>query len=759
MRTHLFALAFLLGASAPALADEGPRGPYFVVEGPGGVDALPLKASRAHFSVAGVIARVRLNQVYENHGDRPLEAVYVFPASTRAAVHGMRLRIGERTIEAKIDARDRAKKAYEEAKSAGKQAGLLEQMRSNVLQMRVANIRPGDRIEVDVDYSELMVPTDGTYELVIPSVVGPRFTEEAERVESWTQNPHLSSGTPAPYVWHVDGDIHGGLPVAAVRSPSHVLSPRFMSDTRVSVAVDDERGGDRDFVLRYRLGADQVQSGLLLYPGAEEQFFLLQVAPPKRVAPTHIVPREYVFVVDVSGSMAGFPLLTTKRLLRRLVQGLRPQDRFNVVLFAGGSRVMSPQSVEPSAHNLEIAEQVIDGMQGGGGTHLLAALRRAFALPRDEARSTSFVLVTDGYVNVAPEAMRLVRERLGEANLFTFGIGSSVNRDLVERLARAGRGEPFVVLDPAEAADRARAFVRYIEQPVLTNVRVDFEGFDAYDVEPKAPGDLFASRPVTVFGKYRGQAAGRITVSGRSGLGSFFETVQIAEAESSDDLGALAHLWARHRVAHLEDMEALGGGSSAEEIAAIGLRYSLLTAHTSFVAVDSQPVLHGDSATEVRQVLPMPQGVSNQALGGVLGALGTKGMGSGGGGFARGALNGAMGGMRKPQAHVPMIRGGSLVLGSLDKGQIRRVIRRHRGAFKRAYERSLRSNVRLSGKLVFKITIGANGRVQQAEIEVDTVGDEIFAKAVLRILRRMRFPKPAGGGSVVIKYPLIFKPS
>lgn len=767
----------LLTAPALAVAEEGPRGPYFVVDGPAGVDTLPLRSTRADFTVAGVIARVRLRQVYENRGSTPIEAVYVFPKSTGGAVHAMRLRIGERTLEAKIESRVEARRTYDRAKEDGRQAGLLEQDRPNVLSMRVANIRPGDRIEVEVDYSELMSPTEGTYELVIPSVVGPRFTGESREPVSWAHNPHLQSPAPAPFTWDVSGKLLGGLPVAAVRSPSHAISPRFLDPSTVGIEVDDEAGGDRDFVLRYRLGGAGIESGLLLHDAGDEQFFLLNVAPPKRVAASHVVPREYVFVVDVSGSMGGFPIRTAKKLLRQLVGGLGPQDRFNVVLFAGGSHLMSPQNVPPTGSNLEEAARVIDGLRGGGGTRLLEALERAFALPRDDTRSTSFVLVTDGFVSVEKEALETVSRRLGEANLFTFGIGKSVNRHLVESLARAGRGEPFVVLDADEAPTKAQAFLRYIEQPVLTNVEVSFDGFDVEQVEPKAFADLFASRPITVFGKYRGQPSGRVTVRGRAGGGEYTRTIEVGAHRPSDDLGALRYLWARHRVERLSDLDAISGDdANADQITRIGLRYSLLTKHTSFVAVSKQRVLHGDeTAAEVRQPLPMPSGVPNAAVGGGMlgvlkgstsvgsygvGGLGTRGTGRGGGGSA--SVSNVFGpgagkiGTKKP---ARISAGAPMIMGSLDKDVIRRVIRQHRNRVRQLYEHALKSNPTLSGRIVVKLVIGADGRVERATLHESTLKDDALERRLLKILRTLRFPKPKGGGKIIVKYPFVFRPS
>src|SRR5687767_11734309 len=257
MRISSFSAVLLLFVAGEAIADEERVGsPYFqVISEQPGTDRLPLKETGAKVDMAGVIAKVEVTQVYQNEGSRPIEAIYVFPGSTRAAIFGMEMTIGERRIVAKIEKKDQARALYEAAKADGKSASLLEQHRPNVFQMNVANIMPGDRIAVKLFYTELLVPEDGVYELVYPTVLGPRYANGASGTdERWTQNPYLGEGEKAPYKWDLTARIDAGMPVEAVNSPSHKVSPRFTGTNKVDIEVDDEAGGNRDFVLRYRLG-------------------------------------------------------------------------------------------------------------------------------------------------------------------------------------------------------------------------------------------------------------------------------------------------------------------------------------------------------------------------------------------------------------------------------------------------------------------------------------------------------------------------
>lgn len=613
-----------------ALAREEPASdrtlsPYFFIDSDDpAVDRLPLKSTSAEVSISGVIADVTVTQVYKNEGKTPLEALYVFPASTRAAVYGMTMTIGERVIHAKISRREEARKEYEQARQEGKSASLLEQHRPNVFQMNVANIMPGDVVRTELRYTELLVPADRTYEFIYPTVVGPRYSneteEEAPPSERWMQNPYLHEGESPHYTFDIAVTLNAGLPVHGVRSSSHKIHTTYEgpSTARIGLDASEAYGGNRDFILNYRLDGDRIESGLLLYEGEEENYFLLMLQPPTRVRSADIPGREYIFIVDVSGSMHGFPLEISKKLLKDLIGGLRPTDRFNVLLFAGGSSVLSPYSLAATQGNIQHAIRVIDNQHGGGGTELLPALQKALTLPRTEGVSRSIVIATDGYVTVEEEAFDLIRSHLDQANLFAFGIGTSVNRHIIEGMAHVGMGEPFIITRPEEAPSQADAFRTLIQSPLLTGITVDFGTFDAYDIEPVSIPDVLAERPVIVFGKWQGRPRGRIRVSGTSGNGPWEQSLDAGKVRPREENAALRYLWARHRIRLLSDYTMLRADDRRiEEVTGLGLRYNLLTAYTSFIAVDSMVRNEGGSMASVKQPLPLAEGVSDYAVGGV----------------------------------------------------------------------------------------------------------------------------------------------
>ncbi|HEY9237539.1 MAG TPA: VIT and VWA domain-containing protein, partial [Burkholderiaceae bacterium] len=382
--------AFLALTARPLHAQEaaGPRlkteSPYFFVKSSEpGVDALPLKNTAVDVKISGVIADVTVTQTYRNEGQRAIETKYVFPGSTKAAVSGLNVRLADRLITAQIREKQQARIEYDTAKKEGKTAALLEQHLPNVFQMNVANILPNDEVKVELRYTELLVPNAGNYQFVFPTVVGPRYASagppqagggplggqrghevpsvgasnspQSEQADAkWVAQPVLRAGVPPTAGFQLKVALDTPMGLKEVRSATHAIDVKKSDEDRhasVALTPTPEPAANRDFVLDYRLAGEKIESGLMLYKGqgqnadgSAENFFLAMVEPPKSVAASAISPRDYIFVVDISGSMHGFPLDTAKTVLERLIGGLRPSDTFNVLLFSGSNKMLSPQS-------------------------------------------------------------------------------------------------------------------------------------------------------------------------------------------------------------------------------------------------------------------------------------------------------------------------------------------------------------------------------------------------------------------------------
>jgi Ca-activated chloride channel family protein len=626
----LIALGMLFFSATPraqetndtSIYEDKTLSPYFFVKGDPNLDQLPLKDTKVDIAVSGVIADVKVSQTYRNEGSRPINATYVFPASTRAAVYGMRMRIGDEVIVAKIKEREAAKQDFETAKKEGKSASLLEQDRPNVFSMSLANLMPQETVEIELRYTELLVPTDGVYEVVYPTVVGPRYASQNEsstrKENGFVNTPYLHQGKKPTSALHISARISGGLPIYDLTCQSHQIFPQWPSPTVAQLTLDDADPfqGNRDFVLHYRLAGNQITSGLLLYQGTDENFFLYMAQPPQRVATADIPPREYIFVVDVSGSMEGFPLNTSKQLLKDLIGQLRPTDLFNVVLFAGDSSALAPKSLPANQENIALAIRLLEQQRGSGGTELLPAVEQAMNLPREANISRSIVLVTDGYISGEQGVFDYIRKHLNQSNVFAFGIGAAVNRYLIEGVAKAGMGEPFIVTQESEAPAIATKFREYIQTPVLTDIQIRAIGFDTYDVHPLSFPDLLAQRPVILFGKWRGALTGTFELHGKTGHGDYLTSLPVSGTLPDEGNRALRYLWARSRIAELSDY---GFGRPSEEnvkaITALGLNYNLLTQYTSFIAVREKVVNAGGATDDINQPLPLPVGVSDLAVG------------------------------------------------------------------------------------------------------------------------------------------------
>jgi Ca-activated chloride channel family protein len=619
-----------LSGQGGIIPEDKTMSPYFFIQSDDpGTDRLPLLSTRAEVNIAGVIADVTVTQIYKNDGKKPIEAQYVFPASTRAAVYAMVMTIGERVIIARIEERDKARQEYEQAKENGQSASLLEQQRPNVFTMNVANIMPGDQVRVELKYTEVLVPVDRVYQFVYPTVVGPRYSggvdEIASAGENWNANPYTKEGIDPLYEFDIKINISPGMPLKDISCPSHKTEINYSGQSKATVNLSESEkfGGNRDFILKYRLAGQKIETGVLLFQGDKENFFLAMVQPPDHVLPEMIPPREYVFIVDVSGSMHGYPLDISKKLMTDLLSKLKPGDRFNVILFAGGSEIFAQESVPAVNENISSAIRFIEKESGGGGTELLPAMKRALSLKGSEGFSRTFIIATDGYVTVEREVFELVRKSLGEANFFAFGIGTGVNRFLIEGLAHAGQGESFVVTSQEEALISSEKFRKYVLNPVLTDIKIAFNGFEAYDLAQESYPDVFAERPLIIFGKYRGIPKGNIVVTGKGGYEDVNTRVDLAALKPDRLNSGLKYLWAREKIRMTDDLANSGYEEQAvkDEIIRIGLDYNLLTRYTSFIAIDSEKKNPDGSCTTVRQPLPLPQGVSNYAVGRAVGGV------------------------------------------------------------------------------------------------------------------------------------------
>jgi Ca-activated chloride channel family protein len=789
--------AAVVAALPASAADDDPNaaadddGPGFLLRAG---SRLPLLSQETTVDVSGPVARVRLTQRWRNDGDATIDATYTIPASTKAAVHDLTLTVGTRVVRADVQEKKQAAATFDAARAAGHTAGLLNEVRDNVLRLTLANLRPHEEVVVRLEESLTLDRNDGVWELALPQTTGPRYGDGVPTT-------HVASSTLAGRMpsTRIDVRVNEPLPMRAFGSTTHAVKTSFDGPTFARARIEsskDDPVANRDFVLRFSLAGDDVAGGVLAYrgEGSDEGTFLLMAEPPEALPADKSTPREVIFVVDVSGSMGGFPLQVASGLLHDLVDELRPRDRFNVLFFSGGNWTLAPQSVPATKQNLAAAKEALASMRGGGGTELLPALQAALQTPRpkddDGAFARSFVVVTDGFVTVEQEASRLVADHIDDATLFAFGIGSSVNRALIESLARIGHTSPVIVTDPSEAPTAVDRFVRDA-RPALTDVVLDTSrapGFVPFDVEPAGDADadvdvrlpdLYAGRALAVLGRFTGTPSGRLVLRGRTSRGPWQREIRLDDVDATQPGNeVLEKMWARRRVQRLaelgdgapcpreQDEDGLCTGRTEDAtnkaILALGLQYRLLTSQTSFVVVDSDA--RGAAATGVvDQPSLLPEGMD--ASFGSLGSLGLRGSGAGGGGLGTfgtaGFGSGAIGygaGRGTLSDRAPSVAGSlPTTLGSIAPEVIRRVVRTHAAQIRSCYERVLARVPGLAGKVVVKWTIDGQGHVVDATIAQTQLKNAEVEACLLQTVRTWRFPPPAGTQRVTVNYPFVFQ--
>lgn len=602
---------------------------------------LPLKHTAVTAQLSANVAEVEVKQTYANPHAEPIEVVYVFPLPANSAVNAMELRIGERTIKAKIEERKKARRIYEKAKRRGNTAALLEQERPNVFTQSVANIAPGEAIDVIVRYVQDLTYDAGEYEFVFPTTVGPRFMPghaiargargtgthpDTNRVPDASRISPAYTKLPSGYVT-LNAFVSAGLPVGRVEAPTHPVEVTKIKQGRVRVSLAKQALPNRDFVMRYKVAGQKPRAHLVLSKSRNGKggFFTLLLHPPKLDIDSLVGKRELIFVIDVSGSMTGAPLALAKATARQGLVGLRPNEKFNIITFAGHTSMAFDRPKRATRANIRRALAHVDGLSAGGGTQLADAVSAALDPQAPERGYHRYVMfLTDGYVGnesqIFERARALVdgvKQRGMRSRVFGIGIGSSVNRHLIEGLSRAGEGTHAYALhreDPLRVTNR---IFHYIDRAVVQKVQVDWLGLRPSSVYPQEIPDLFASRPVYLHGRYEGSLGeAGIRISGEAGGQEVAIPVKVLESSPERIQGAL---WARSKVASLEEILWAGANPQVErEITQLGLAFGLVTRFTSFVAVDREfQLADARPARQVVQPSMIPQGVDGAAAGAV----------------------------------------------------------------------------------------------------------------------------------------------
>ena len=592
--------------------------------------ACPLKHTDVKAEISGFISRVVVTQQFENNLPDKIEAVYTFPLPQNAAVDDMTMIIGTRTVKGKVLPREEAQAAYDAAKSSGRVASLLDQERPNIFTQSVANILPGEQVKITISYVETLKYEDGAYEFVFPMVVGPRYipgsaTSRVERghAPNTDRVPDASRITPkslpATRSGHdisLEVTLDAGLIVDAVTSKSHRVDID-RPDVR-SARVRLKEGStlpNKDFVLRYDAAGQAIQDALLTHRSEKGGYFTMILQPPDRIKAEDVMPKELVFVLDTSGSMQGFPLAKAKETMNLALGSLYPSDTFNLITFAGDTHVLFPEPVAATRANLRKAQAFLSSRAGEGGTEMMSAIKAALKPSDDQGHVRIVCFMTDGYVGNDMEIVAEIKKHQN-ARVFAFGIGQSVNRFLLDKMAEAGRGEVEYVSLSDDGSAAARRFHERVRNPLLTDISIDWNGLPVADVYPQRIPDLFGAKPVVLTGRYTSPGNATIRLKGKVAGNDFVREIPVSFPETMASHDVLAPLWARARIDDLMGQDYAGAQSGnmkpelRDTITQLGIEYRLMTQFTSFVAVEEMIVTDGGQPRRIDVPVETPAGMN-----------------------------------------------------------------------------------------------------------------------------------------------------
>ena len=623
----------------PAQALQNVRCASLLYKSPisGRYEPVPLEHTDVSVDIRGLVAAATVTQRYVNKTNEVIEAVYVFPLPHDAAVYDMEMRIGQRRIRSVIREREEARKVYEAAKAEGKRAALVEQERPNIFTAAVANIMPGDKIEVELRYVEPLRWEDGRVRLTVPTVVGPRYIPGAQPAghsgAGWSLDtdavPDASRITPpvhhpesvARHDLSVAVQLDTGFETAQITSPSHsiVLHPQKNGGNLVGLA-DGVTLPNRDFVLELRQAASAEPKTALFLSSANEtgeSHFLLAAFPPT-VYRSERPPVEMLYLIDVSGSMEGPSITQAREALLQALDRLRPDDRFGIISFSTGFTEFRREPLAATAENLNLARAFVRALRAGGGTEMLPALKQVMAFPHAGSHLRHIVVLTDGDLGNEEQIFAALRSHLGGARLFTVAIGSAPNHFLATKMAQFGRGSFTHIADAGEIREQMGQLLNRIESPVLTDVKLNFEGVDAGDIYPERVPDLFLRQPVVIYGRILRGRAGRVRLAAQAGNGGEYRHDISFDTSTAAFHPGITTLWARSKIEDATD-----NWRHADEnlraairnvIIADAIRYRLVTQFTSLVAVEEVVVNTDGGSRTVAVPTELPAGWQMQAV-------------------------------------------------------------------------------------------------------------------------------------------------
>jgi Ca-activated chloride channel family protein len=604
---------------------------------PGGRgDPLELKSCQVDIVVEKQVADLKADLVFHNQHGRQLEGTFLFPLPESTAINEFAMYVDGKRIEGEVLRKERAREVYDRIVNRQRDPALLEYVGRDLFQASIFPIPAHGDTRIELSYEQLLQRDAGLTELSYPlRTTRPEASPIGELV--------------------LDVRLQSDIPLKSIYSPTHDIDTVRKSDHEARIGFEGTKvAPDRDFVLYYATSQEDFGANLIAHrERGEDGFFLLLLAPKTGFGDEELPAKDIVFVFDTSGSMAGDKIDQARRALTFCLDNLNPGDRFNVVTFATSLRTFKDGLVQADDDLVDDAIAFADKMKAVGGTNVEEAVVQALDMLRDSNRPSMVLFLTDGFPTVGETDTQKLTDLIGDANrkdahrVFTFGVGDEINTQLLDRVASANGGTAEYVRPKEDIELKVSSFYAKVARPVLTDIEMDLEGADVYDVYPKALGDLFHGTELRVLGRYEGEGDARLTLTGETAKGRETYRYDVYLPRREETHGFIPRLWAIRKVGYLLD-EIRSKGENRElkdEIVELAVTYGIVTPYTSFLVTEDEPVIAA-RPLEMQRAFREAQAAHDRFglyEGGAYGGLG--GGGFAGGPGARGAGAWGMPGM------------------------------------------------------------------------------------------------------------------
>jgi len=582
-------LSLLLLASTTAKADEA-WGMQFS-EGDQLVDAVALSTS-IEIEVIGSQARVEVLQSFHNQSDQWVEASYRFPLPDEAAVDQLKIEVGGRVLVGEIQEKQLAEKIYQQAKQNGQTTSLVRQEKDHQFHTKLANIGPGEVIKVKIGFLQPVLLADGQFRLRLPMTFTPSYNPSTLLSGANLSSPSTDSTDSKAYGQELMVSINllTDFELAELNSSYHAINVHETRQGYFIILENDSQSGhlqyaDRDFELVWRLQPqDEPLASVLTWEDDDGFYAQLQLVPPA----TDFLderPREVIFIIDTSGSMAGVPMHQARQALTVGLDQLRAEDRFNIIRFSSDAKSLFTEPQTATQSNLASARTEVSQLDADGGTNIQPALELALSNVSTDHYLQQIIFITDGAVGNESEIYQYLHEQLEDTRLFTVAIGAAPNSWFMRKAAEVGRGSYTHIGKLEEITERMVLLWQRISKPALEDVCIDWgQHAESY---PAVIPDLYAGDSLFVTARLNSPIT-EVTVCGQLNGQGWEYTQPLPKQHANADI---ARLWARKKIATINDNQLLGlpFNEVREQILDVALQYGLLSRFTALVAVDPEP--------------------------------------------------------------------------------------------------------------------------------------------------------------------------